>query len=120
MQKYQKGKLWNFVDNINNKTTVQNVDAQWQAIANSAKIDVNKVKQCQKSEATALLAQEVALNEQYNVQGSPELIINGTVYQGARSEEAYKVAICQAFSSVPAECQTSLGSGTTSVSGNCQ
>ena len=120
VQKYQKDKLWNFVDNINNKTTVQNVDAEWQTIASSAKINVSKIKQCQKSEAVALLAQETALNEQYNVQGSPELIINGTAYQGSRGAEAYKTAICEAFSSAPAECQTNLGSNSATVSGNCQ
>lgn len=64
-----------------------------------------------------------ALNEQYGVQGSPTLVINGTQIQVARSPEAVKQAICAAFNEQPSECSQTLstasaapsfGAGTTS------
>lgn len=48
------------------------------------------------------------LNEQYGVQGSPTLVINGVVAQANRTPEAVKQAVCAAFNSSPAECQQSL------------
>lgn len=48
------------------------------------------------------------LNAQYNVQGSPTLIINGVEVQTARSPEAVKKAVCDAFEKAPAECGRAL------------
>lgn len=48
------------------------------------------------------------LNTKYNVQGSPTLIINGTEAQVARSPEAVKKAICDAFDNAPSECGQTL------------
>ncbi len=49
-----------------------------------------------------------ALSEKYGVQGSPTLVINGTVVDSARSPEAIKQSICAAFNNPPAECQKTL------------
>ena len=48
------------------------------------------------------------LNEKYNVQGSPTLIINGVVIDIDRSPEKIKEVICKAFNNPPAECSQSL------------
>ncbi|OGH68429.1 MAG: hypothetical protein A3I29_04685 [Candidatus Magasanikbacteria bacterium RIFCSPLOWO2_02_FULL_44_11] len=48
------------------------------------------------------------LNDQYGVQGSPTLVINGTEVQIARTPESVKNAICAAFNDVPAECGQTL------------
>lgn len=49
------------------------------------------------------------LNTQYNVQGSPTLVINGKqVNLSARSPEKFKEAICNAFTTKPAECSQTL------------
>jgi hypothetical protein len=48
------------------------------------------------------------LNNSYGVQGSPTLIINGVEASVARTPEAVKQAICGAFNTPPAECQTAL------------
>ena len=48
------------------------------------------------------------LNDQYGVQGSPTLIINGTEVQIARTPESVKQAICAAFNDAPAECDQTL------------
>lgn len=48
------------------------------------------------------------LTDKYEVGGSPTLIINGVEANVARSQEALKQAICNAFTTPPAECNTAL------------
>jgi len=48
------------------------------------------------------------LNEKYQVQGSPTVIINEVEVNVERSPEKFKEAICNAFVSPPAECQQTL------------
>jgi glutaredoxin len=121
VQKYQGDKFWNFVKQINASCTAQNVDTCWEGVASKTGIDVNKIKTCQANEATTLLKSEVELNTKYGISGSPQLIINDIEFNGNRSAEAFKTAICSGFNTAPSECSTSLGtdSGTT-PSGGCQ
>ena len=118
--KYQKDKLWPFVEEINKSADAQNVDTKWKAIAQNLKIDTKKIETCQKTEAVKLLEQEVVLNGKYAVQGSPTIVINDTIFQGGRTPEAYKQAICSAFTNPPSECQVSLGKGESTAQGSCQ
>ncbi len=48
------------------------------------------------------------LNEKYQVQGSPTLVINGVVANADRSPEGMKQAICASFKNPPKECQQVL------------
>jgi len=121
VQKYQKEKLWDFIKEINAKATSQNVDEKWEEIAKNLGIDVNKIKQCQKDEGAALLNQEISLTEKYQVSGSPTLLINETTFQGNRTSEAYKQAICSGFKTPPQECNKKLSDTTSNAtSGGCQ
>jgi len=71
------------------------------------------------------------LNEQYGVQGSPTIVINGEIINvNPRSPENFKNIICQAFNSAPEECfqilsneaaSTGIGGGTSASSaGECE
>lgn len=120
VQKYQKDKLWNFVKEINDNCNYQDVDSCWESVAKQVGVNVQQVKTCYKDEALKLLAQELSLNEKYNVKGSPQLIINDTEYTGSRSSEAYKQAICSAFNSAPDECSQGLSNEGGSASGGCE
>ncbi|HNZ83941.1 MAG TPA: hypothetical protein PLA41_00965 [Candidatus Pacearchaeota archaeon] len=76
------------------------------------------------------------LNKQYNVQGSPTVVINGKVVQlQDRSPEAFKKAICDTLEKQPEECKQALsttaasagfgslsatGTAPASSSGSCQ
>lgn len=71
------------------------------------------------------------LNKQYQVSGSPTIVINDKVVNtGNRSPEEFKKAICDAFTTAPEECNQTLssdaassgfGGGTGSTSGgSCQ
>ncbi|OGJ12663.1 hypothetical protein A3K82_02240 [Candidatus Pacearchaeota archaeon RBG_19FT_COMBO_34_9] len=57
------------------------------------------------------------LNEEYGVQGSPTLIINGIEVSSSRDPASYLNAICKAFTNgkVPEECATQLSSETPSA-----
>lgn len=126
---YQSDKLWNFVDEINRRTTAEKVEEEWEAIAIGLGLDVGKIKQCQEEEGTILLDREIELtNQEYpvqdpsrhqkdgeyrliaDIQGSPTLVINGMIYDGERSTKSYKDAICEAFENAPPACDQEIES----------
>ncbi len=51
---------------------------------------------------------EADLNQQYGVQGSPTMIINGQVVNPNRTSQDYKEAICLGFETMPEECAQEL------------
>jgi len=119
--KYDKSKFWDFVFAMNTQCTYSNADTCWESVASGLGIDTSKVKTCQADEASSLAAADDALNQQYGVQGSPTLIIDGKEVQvTSRSPEGFKQAICNAFgSSKPTECNTVLSGSAGTASGGC-
>jgi len=121
VQKYMPEKLWQFVAAINQNTSVSDVADKWSGIAASLGINVQKIQSCQKNEAEDLLAQELADNAKYGVEGSPTLLINETLYSGNRTSEDFKQAICSGFNQIPKECETTLeSSGGSTPSEGCK
>jgi len=121
VEKYQPDKFWNFVKAINAKCTAQNVDSCWEAVAQTAGVNVANVKTCQKNEALTLLEQEVQLGKKYGISGSPQLVINDKEFTGSRGADAFKTAICSGFNSTPSECSTQLqDSGAAPATGGCE
>lgn len=135
VQKYQPEKLWSFVEEINNQTTAEDVEGKWENIASSLGINITQVKNCEQNEDVALLQDEVNLtNKLYPVQdpqshngqekasisGSPTMVINGMIYDGSRSSNDYKDAICSAFNNPPTECDQELIEDNTAASGSCE
>lgn len=118
--KYQKEKFWDFVFSINKNCTSQNADACWEKVGEDLGINVQKIKECQNSEAKILLERELNLVKEYNANASPQLFINGIEYRGRRSAEDYKNAICSGFIQPPPECQEKLTSESTPVTGGCK
>jgi len=116
---YSHDLWWDFVLKVNSKCNSRNADTCWEPIARELGIDVEKIKNCEKNEARSLLENEIRLNEEYGVRGSPTVFINDMLYQGARTPEAYKQAICSGFITKPAECNQTLSSSTSSTSGQC-
>lgn len=124
IQKYQKDKLWDYMsllvdDYTAGKVSTRNISTMWKEYAATAKVDVAAVEKCFNEEAENLLAEQVALNQKYSVQGSPTAIINGTQYSSARTADAFKTSICSAFNSAPSSCEGVLSSTTTAASGSC-
>jgi predicted DsbA family dithiol-disulfide isomerase len=67
-----------------------------------------------------LLDAEIAMSTKYEVEGSPTVFINDVLYEGSRSPEDYKKAICEGFkeSARPAECDEVL-SDESDAEGSC-
>lgn len=118
--KYQPEKFWDFVLTINKKATSDDVDKKWEGIAKEVGLDIQKIKDCVLKEKSSLLDAEIKITDKYGVSGSPTLIINDTIYNGERTANSYKEAICAGFKNQPAECKTKLSNDKkTSSAGGC-
>ena len=125
MKYYDQSVYWNYMMKIDtdcaskyNDATAY--DACWKAAAKDAGIDASKIDTCSKSsEGVNLLKADDDLSSANGVSGSPTLIINGVTYSGARTPDAYKDAICSAFTTAPAECSQQLSATGASTTGNC-
>lgn len=113
-------KWWQFVAGVNANCSAQNVDTCWEKYAQEAGLAVDKIKSCQKDEAFSLIGRETAEMEKYQAQGSPMVFINDKIYDGGRTPEDYKKAICSAFEKEPQECQTVLSATSGATAGGCQ
>ena len=126
-----KTNWWTFIDNVNKNCDSQNADTCWEEQAKKANLDTAKITECFNKQAADLIDKEIALTDQYKVQGSPTLIVNGvnfppeTAYtqdgKGSlkignkvftesqfRTSDAIKEAICASFKKAPKECKTVL------------
>ena len=120
IQKEQKEKFYDYM-----LCFVQSGD--YQKCLNEAKVDVDRLNVCmnetdEKYNITKYYQDrstwyngayppflvEEDLNDKYNVRGSPTIIINDKEVRLSRSPEAFKQAICRAFTNPPAECNQAL------------
>jgi len=81
--------------------------------------DMPKIKECFDDEGKDLLSENIKEANKLGVGGSPTLIINDVTPQIARTPEAYKKAICEAFESAPEECEQILSTAGTQATGSC-
>jgi len=116
-------KWFEFALAMNDKCTSQNADTCWEAVATDLKLDVAKIKTCQKDEAVALLTAEKTLGDKLKVSGSPTVFVEGDSYSGGRTPEAFKTALCDKFDTKPSECSQALAgetaASTAAATGSC-
>lgn len=112
-------KWWQFVSGTNKNCNVGNIETCWTGEAKKAGLDTNKITGCLNREKFALAKKETAEMDKYQAFGSPAVFINGAAYNGGRSPEDYKKAICNAFETQPEECKTVLGQETAATAGGC-
>jgi glutaredoxin len=120
LTEYGLDKWWNFTIYVNSNCGGNGTC--WEEAANHAGLDVNKITDCVNKKGLDLMKASESATNRAGVTGSPTLFINGVmsraVYQYENSE-AYKQAICQAFTSLPSECSEVLKSSGTSTGGQC-
>ncbi len=127
IRKYYPNKFYNYLKEIDNNCSsvssdATKLDACWKNAANKLGIDVNKIETAAYGkEGIDLLKEEEEIAGQYDVSGSPTLIINGVqsdaIYSGTSETQS---AICMAFNDVPStECTTKLSDSSTTTSGSC-
>lgn len=115
-----KSQWWNFVDLINKNCNSENVDECWEKYAKEAKLAADKIKSCFSKEAISLLDKEVEIGKKFEAEGSPMVFINDQIFNGGRTPEAYKTAICSGFKNPPKECQTKLSDQGAAAAGGCE
>ncbi|MCK4552708.1 thioredoxin domain-containing protein [Candidatus Pacearchaeota archaeon] len=71
-------------------------------------INQAELNDCVSNNADGYYAEDSDLSNDYGVQGSPTLVINGEIISSARSPAAYLETICQAFNEMPSECELEL------------
>lgn len=113
-------KWWKFVSAVNKNCTAQNADTCWTAQAQTVGLDTAKISACAGSQKSNLLLKEITEAQKYQASGSPTVFINETLYNGGRSSEDYKKAICSAFENPPEECSKVLGAESSGVNGDCE
>jgi len=75
-----------------------------------AKVDAYMIKS-----AESIYTQQTALASSLGISGSPTFVINGVESQVSRTPESIKQAVCAAFTTAPAECSTTLSTGSASA-----
>lgn len=117
IQKEEPGKLANYLNCYNISGDSAKCFAQ-------AKITKTKITSCVSTTDKSLgltekfksnsqnppFGVDAELNEKYGVQGSPTLVVNGTVINSGRDSASYLKAICSGFETQPAECSAALSS----------
>ena len=89
-------------------------------LMNSLGIDYQAVFDCVETDGEDLLMDSRQKAQMNAVTSSPTLIVNGVKVQVARSAEAFKAAICSAYTNPPAECENVQLDATAAVAaGNC-
>lgn len=122
---YDTDTFWNYLKAINNdcypiyRNGEDAYEVCWKKAAVAAKVDTGKIESCLKNEGAALIKAEDESAKGYGVSGSPTLIINGARYNGARTPEGYKTAICNGFNNPPAECAEQLSTTGGAANGGC-
>ncbi len=120
--------FFKFTLKVNELCTATNADTCWKGAASSVGLDTAKVEACESSKKLQIAAEQDALIGKLRTirQGvlvtpsaSPTFLINGVTYEGGRSGEALKQALCAKFSERPAECGEVITATTSAPQGNC-
>ena len=125
MKYYDQKTFWKYLMTINANCSSKYRDATayetcWKDAAKAAGIDTSKIDTCSKgAEGVSLLKADADLSSSKGVSGSPTLLINGVRYSGARTSDAFKEGICNAFNTKPSECSQQLSTTGTAASGGC-
>lgn len=118
----QSGKFWTYLEAFLEK-------GDSASALTKAGVDKTKLDACMASTGKAkdYYAADSKLSNQYGVQGSPTLVINGAQVDSGRSPDILKTTICGAFNKSPSACSQALstaspdpgfGTGTTAASGS--
>ncbi len=116
---YDSDTWWKYVMYVDDNCSINNINTCWKDAAKYAGINTTKIENCVSNEAEQLLEAELQLNHKYNVRGSPTVFINGVLYRGERTPQAFQNMLCKSFTNAPALCNTSVNASTASASGSC-
>jgi len=119
IQEYGLSKLWEYFEVFNGACSSANLDTCWKEKAEEIGIDVSVIEQCFEEDGSDLLAEQAQFSSVKGVSASPTIIINSVKYTGSRNADAFKDAICSAFTEPPAECSDTLSAEAPENTGSC-
>jgi glutaredoxin len=126
IQKNYPQKFWDYIESFNTRCyplsqNPASLDACWRNTTAGMGIDTAAIETCATgSDGLTMLREDETNANQNGATASPTLFINGVIYSGARTPEAYKQAICNTFDAAPPECGTILAaSQQTASAGGC-
>lgn len=125
IQERYPDKFWAYLMKVNSEcypvySNASKLDECWKNASRSLSIDTAMIEGCAYgSEGIGMLKADEDLVSRNRVAGSPTLLINDVKYAGERSPEAFKQAICRAFSTVPDACSVNLTNSQAGASGQC-
>ncbi len=114
---YGAEKWIEYVYAVNAECTKDTVETCWKSPATEMGLNTSQIEEEFNTNFNTIADGEIA-----NAQGatsSPTLLVNGIKYSGQRTAEAYKTGMCSAFTTEPTECDETLSSDGSAVSGNC-
>jgi len=118
IMQYYPEKFWDYLECVDKD--YRNIGSVWENCAEDVGIDTDIIKTCAEGdEGETLLSDNIAVGNSKGISASPTLLINGVMYSGSRTPEAFKSAICSAFTTEPEECSTVLNSTGGDASGSC-
>ena len=114
-------KWWTFTVYVNDNCGSDG--SCWQTAASTAGVSTSSISSCVSSQGLTLMNEEAAATDLARASGSPTMLINNVQSNAVYSyenPEAYKQAICSAFTTAPEACEQVLsGSGSTAQGGSC-
>jgi hypothetical protein len=123
LNQYDNAKLWAYLKAFDADTAIGdcNGDAtcvapKITAIYTKLGISATKIDACMKNSGEDLYNLDVQYSSSKGVSGSPTVFINGASVQLDRSPNAVKTAVCDAFTTAPAECSKNLSTSASSPS----
>ncbi len=127
IQEEEPDKYWDYAEGFVEEvypecSTTRTVDCDEEEsikLMKSLGISPSKIMKCVEERGEELIAEHSRRAKEYGVTGSPSLVINGVKVNTARTAEAYKTAVCEAFNEAPSDCSETLDSSSEAVSGNC-
>ncbi len=110
-----------YVSGVNNECFAlkKDIGTCWKDVAYNMGLDSALINETYNKDLYTILAKEQQLTFSTETFGSPSLVINGVKYNGARTPEAFKSAICSAFDVAPTNCTTELSATGGTTKGSC-
>ncbi len=103
-QKYNPDKYMDMI--ICQNKDASSIPGNWESCATDNGLDVDKIKSCYKGdEGKQLLSASIKESEDIGATGSPTIYINNNSYSGARGQNDFMRAICNAYTGTkPSAC----------------
>ena len=117
-QLYGAEKWAEYVKAVDSNCSPRDINTCWRI--EGLDINYDAVQECSDANWEDIMARDIELTTENGVSGSPTLIINGVIYRGERTPQAYLDAICEAFTNPPEECNQQItGEQPSAPQGSC-